>query len=63
MKAAYDGQRELPNTDHKFRPQDKHLLEKNKEELDHSEHGDRMKPLPGQEHDKFVDIDKKKEEE
>lgn len=60
---SYDAPREVPATDHKFRPQDKHLVEKNKEELDHSEHGDKMKPLPGQDHGKFADIDKKSEKE
>ncbi len=61
MKPSFMGQRQVPSTDQKFRPTDEHLLEKNKEELDHSEHGDKMKPLPGQDHGKFADIDKNTE--
>lgn len=59
VKPSYTGQRLVPATDRKFRPTDEHLLEKNKEELDESAHGDKMEPIPGQHHDKFSEVDKK----
>ena len=59
MKPAYTGQRSVPSTDHKFRPTDEHLLEKDKEELDQVKHGDKMAPIPGQHRDKFADVDRK----
>ena len=58
MKPTYKGQRSVPATDQKFRPTDEHLIEKNKEELDNSEHRDKMEPIPGQDRDKFAEIDK-----
>lgn len=58
VKPSYKGQRSVPATDQKFRPTDEHLLEKNKEELDESAHGDKMKPLPGQHPGKFAEVDK-----
>ncbi len=61
MKPSFDGQRSVPSTDQKFRPTDEHILEHNKEELDKSVHGDKMKPLPGQDHGKFADMDRKPE--
>jgi len=51
----------VPATDQKFRPTDEHLIEKNKEELDNSEHRDNMEPIPGQDCDKFAEIDKNDE--
>jgi hypothetical protein len=58
MKPSYKGQRSVPATDQKFRPTDEHLIEKNKEELDNSEHGNKMEPIPGQNRDKFAGIDR-----
>ncbi len=58
MKPSYTGQRSVPSTDHKFRPTDEHLLEKDKEELDQVQHGDKMTPIPGQHPDKFAEVDR-----
>lgn len=58
MKPTYTGQRTVSNTDRKFRPQDEHLLEKNKEELDQSEHGDKTAPDTRQNKAKFSEIDR-----
>jgi len=58
MKPTYTGQRTVSNTDRKFRPQDEHLLEKNKEEVDRSEHGTKMAPEKRQNTDKFSEIDR-----
>ena len=59
MKPSYKGQRTKPATDQKFHPTDEHLIEENKEEVDKINHGDKMEPIPGQDHDKFVDMDRK----
>jgi len=58
MKPAYTGQRSVPSTDHKFRPTDEHLIEKNKEEVDETNHGDKMTPIPGHHPDKFDEVDR-----
>ena len=57
MKPSFDGQRSVPSTDQKFRPTDEHLIAKNKEELEKSEHKDSITPLSGHKSDKFADID------
>jgi len=58
MKASYTGQLSVPSTDRKFRPQDEHLIEKNKEEVDSSEHGASIEPDSKQNRDKFSEVDK-----
>jgi hypothetical protein len=62
MKPSFTGQRSVPATDQKFRPTDEHLIERNKEEVDKINHGDKMEPLPGQHRGDFAEIDKKNEE-
>ncbi len=58
MKPSYTGQRSVPATDQKFRPTDEHLIEKNKEEVDSSEHGDKIETVQKQNRDKFAEIDR-----
>jgi hypothetical protein len=61
MKPSFTGQRSVPATDQKFRPTDEHVIEENKEEVDNSEHGDKIEPIPGQDRDKFAKIDRNSE--
>jgi hypothetical protein len=63
MKPSYTGQRSKPATDQKFHPTDEHLIEENKEEVDKINHGDKMEPVPGQNQNKFADIDRKAKKE
>lgn len=62
-KPSYTGQRMPPSTDRKFQPTDEHVIQKNKEELDEAAHKASKAPLPGQDHGKFAEIDKKNETE
>jgi len=61
MKPSFTGQRSVPATDQKFRPTDEHLIEENKEEVESSEHSDKMEPEPKQNSDKFAEIDRNSE--
>lgn len=63
MKSSHTGQQSKPATDQKFHPTDEHVIEENKEEVDNINHGDKMEPIPGQDHDKFVDMDRKEKKE
>lgn len=58
MKPSYKGQRSVPATDQKFRIKDEHLIEKNKEEIDNMNHGDKTAPIPGHHPDKFEEVDR-----
>lgn len=59
MKPVYTGQRSVPSTDRKFRPQDEHLIEENKEELDEIHHNDKITPSSDHHHVSFTELDKK----
>lgn len=58
MKPTYKGPRAVSSTDRKFRPEDEHLLEKNKEEVEESEHDDKMTPGMRHNKNKFSEIDR-----
>ena len=62
-KPSYTEQWMPPSTERKFQPTDDHVIEKNKEELGEATHKASKAPLPGQDHGKCAEIDKKKDAE